>query len=103
MTLRTVLIAAAAAMGVALVGIVPAAVVPLREPAAVDLHTDSQYLRTGVSDWRARWKRNGWRTADRKYPRPRWPVLTRRRMAGFEVSIEAFTGSEPSALRARGG
>src|SRR5256886_9416301 len=22
-------------------------------------------------------------------PRPRWPVLTRRRMAGFEVSIEA--------------
>src|SRR5881397_1761775 len=23
-------------------------------------------------------------------PRPRWPVLTRRRMAGFEVSIEGF-------------
>jgi ribonuclease HI len=32
----------------------------------VDLHTDSQYVRTGMSEWLARWKRNGWRTADRK-------------------------------------
>ncbi len=32
----------------------------------VDLHTDSQYLRNGMSEWLARWKRNGWRTADRK-------------------------------------
>jgi ribonuclease HI len=38
----------------------------LRTPAAVDLHTDSQYVRNGMSDWLARWKRNGWRTADRK-------------------------------------
>jgi len=38
----------------------------LRGPAAVDLHTDSQYLRGGMSQWLARWKRNGWRTADRK-------------------------------------
>lgn len=34
--------------------------------AEVDLHTDSQYLRNGMSDWLARWKRNGWRTADKK-------------------------------------
>jgi ribonuclease HI len=32
----------------------------------VDLHTDSQYLRNGMSEWLARWKRNGWRTADKK-------------------------------------
>ncbi len=32
----------------------------------VDLHTDSQYLRGGVTGWMAGWKRNGWRTADRK-------------------------------------
>jgi ribonuclease HI len=32
----------------------------------VILHTDSQYLRNGVTDWMQRWKRNGWRTADRK-------------------------------------
>ena len=38
----------------------------LEEPSHVDLHTDSQYLRNGMSEWLARWKRNGWRTADRK-------------------------------------
>ncbi|HWP66369.1 MAG TPA: ribonuclease HI [Candidatus Limnocylindria bacterium] len=34
--------------------------------AEVDLHTDSQYVRNGMQEWLARWKRNGWRTADRK-------------------------------------
>ena len=38
----------------------------LPDTVAVDLHTDSQYLRNGMSAWLARWKRNGWRTADRK-------------------------------------
>ena len=38
----------------------------LREPCEVDLHTDSQYLRNGMEQWLAKWKRNGWRTADRK-------------------------------------
>lgn len=38
----------------------------LPDAVAVDLHTDSQYLRNGMSEWLARWKRNGWRTADRK-------------------------------------
>jgi len=33
----------------------------------VDLHTDSQYLKTGLTDWLARWTRNGWRT-DAKTP-----------------------------------
>lgn len=32
----------------------------------VELHTDSQYLRGGITGWINRWKRNGWRTADRK-------------------------------------
>jgi ribonuclease HI len=32
----------------------------------IDLHTDSQYVRNGMNDWLTRWKRNGWRTADRK-------------------------------------
>jgi ribonuclease HI len=30
------------------------------------LHTDSQYLRGGVTGWIENWKRNGWRTSDRK-------------------------------------
>ena len=38
----------------------------LKRPSAVELHTDSQYLRDGVTAWMANWKRNGWRTRDRK-------------------------------------
>ena len=32
----------------------------------VTLHTDSQYLKNGITDWMRRWKQNGWRTADKK-------------------------------------
>jgi ribonuclease HI len=32
----------------------------------VDLHTDSAYLRDGITKWIHGWKRNGWRTADKK-------------------------------------
>ena len=38
----------------------------LSRGCAVDLHTDSQYLRGGVTGWINNWKRNGWRTADKK-------------------------------------
>jgi ribonuclease HI len=38
----------------------------LKRPCEIDLHTDSQYLRQGITDWLRGWKRNGWRTADRK-------------------------------------
>jgi len=38
----------------------------LKRPCTVDLHTDSEYLRNGISKWIHAWKRNGWRTADRK-------------------------------------
>jgi ribonuclease HI len=38
----------------------------LKRPCDVDLYTDSQYLRQGITDWIQGWKRNGWRTADRK-------------------------------------
>src|SRR4051794_11169005 len=38
----------------------------LKRPCEVDLHTDSQYLRGGVTGWINGWKRNGWKTADRK-------------------------------------
>jgi ribonuclease HI len=30
------------------------------------LHTDSQYVKDGLTKWIIGWKRNGWRTADRK-------------------------------------
>ncbi len=38
----------------------------LKRPVTVDIHTDSQYLRNGVMSWINQWKRNGWRTADKK-------------------------------------
>ncbi len=42
------------------------ALAALRERCDVDLYTDSQYVRDGVTQWMANWKRRGWRTADRK-------------------------------------
>jgi ribonuclease HI len=38
----------------------------LKKPCSVDMHTDSQYLRQGITQWIHNWKRNGWRTADKK-------------------------------------
>ena len=38
----------------------------LKRPCTVELHTDSQYLRLGITQWLANWKRNGWRTAARQ-------------------------------------
>jgi ribonuclease HI len=38
----------------------------LKRPCAVHLHTDSNYLKGGITSWIANWKRNGWRTADKK-------------------------------------
>jgi ribonuclease HI len=32
----------------------------------IDLHTDSQYLRGGVTGWIHNWKKRGWTTADKK-------------------------------------
>ncbi len=37
----------------------------LNRPSRVRLHTDSTYLRDGITRWIARWKRNGWKTASR--------------------------------------
>jgi ribonuclease HI len=38
----------------------------LKRPCEVELYTDSAYLRGGITSWLASWKRNGWKTADRK-------------------------------------
>jgi ribonuclease HI len=43
-----------------------AALEALKRPCAVDLHTDSQYLRNGIMTWIHGWKKNGWRTSDKK-------------------------------------
>ena len=38
----------------------------LKRLSDVDVYTDSQYVRGGVTGWINGWKRNGWRTADKK-------------------------------------
>ncbi|WP_372965136.1 ribonuclease HI [Marinobacter sp.] len=38
----------------------------LNRNCKVDLYTDSQYVRKGITEWMAGWKRNGWKTAARK-------------------------------------
>lgn len=43
-----------------------AALEALTRPSVVRLHTDSVYLRSGITSWLPKWKLNGWRTSDRK-------------------------------------
>ena len=38
----------------------------LRRESDVDLYTDSQYVKNGIESWIHVWKRNGWKTSDRK-------------------------------------
>ena len=38
----------------------------LKRPCSIDLYTDSSYVRGGVTAWIHGWKRNGWKTADKK-------------------------------------
>lgn len=38
----------------------------LKRPVAVRIHTDSQYVQKGISQWIHNWKKNGWRTSDKK-------------------------------------
>ena len=43
-----------------------AALEALTKPSTVELHTDSKYVHDGISKWIHGWKRNGWKTADKK-------------------------------------
>jgi ribonuclease HI len=38
----------------------------LTRPMSVELWTDSQYVKNGITSWIKGWKRNGWKTADKK-------------------------------------
>jgi ribonuclease HI len=43
-----------------------AALEALKKPSRVELHTDSQYVHKGIESYIHGWKRNGWKTADKK-------------------------------------
>ena len=51
----------------------------LKRPTRASVHTDSQYVQKGISEWIHSWKRNGWRTADRKPVKNAdlWQILDR--------------------------
>jgi len=38
----------------------------LKSPSRVDLHTDSTYVKDGITKWIHNWERNGWKTAAKK-------------------------------------
>ena len=38
----------------------------LKGPSRVEVYTDSEYVKNGITEWLPNWKRRGWKTADRK-------------------------------------
>ena len=38
----------------------------LKRASSVTIHTDSRYVMDGLTQWMPRWKKNGWKTADKK-------------------------------------
>ena len=57
----------------------------LKRPCAVELHTDSQYVKNGLTSWINGWKRNGWRTADKK------PVKNVELWQALDAAVERHT------------
>jgi ribonuclease HI len=54
----------------------------LKRPCAVTLHVDSTYVMHGITSWLAGWKRNGWRTSDKR------PVKNQDLWQELEVELE---------------
>jgi ribonuclease HI len=49
----------------------------LTRPCTIEVHTDSEYLKKGVTEWMAGWLRNGWRTSSKQPVKNRdlWQAL----------------------------
>jgi len=74
----------------------------LSRPCAVDLYTDSQYVRLGVTAWIKGWKARGWKTADRKPVKNEdlWRALDAAR-DGHEVTFHWVRGHADDPLNHR--
>ena len=55
----------------------------LKRPSTVNVQTDSQYVQKGISEWIHNWKRNGWRTSDKK------PVKNQDLWQRLSVAVES--------------
>ncbi len=55
------------------------ALAALEEPHDIELHTDSEYLRRGITEWLPRWRASGWKTAGKQDVKNRdlWEELSR--------------------------
>jgi ribonuclease HI len=42
------------------------ALASLKEPCEISLHTDSQYVQKGITEWLPQWKKKNWKKADKK-------------------------------------
>jgi ribonuclease HI len=78
------------------------ALAALKRPCSVDLYTDSQYVRNGITEWLPQWKKRGWKTADRKPVRNAdlWVALERE-VARHEVRwhwVKGHAGHEGNEL-----
>ena len=62
-----------------------AALTALKEPCQVQFHTDSNYLRDGITKWLRGWKRNGWKTATRQ------PVKNEDLWRQLDAAVSAHT------------
>jgi ribonuclease HI len=59
----------------------------LTEPCAIQVVTDSEYVKNGVESWMARWKKNGWKTAAKK------PVLNQDLWEALDRALARHTTS----------
>lgn len=57
----------------------------LREACEVELVTDSQYVKNGVEKWMANWKKNGWKTSEKK------PVLNQDLWVALDAELARHT------------
>lgn len=65
----------------------------LKKPSRVVLTTDSQYVRQGITQWISGWKRNGWRTSQKRAVKNQdlWLQLDAR-LTGHEIRWEWVKG-----------
>jgi len=57
----------------------------LKQPCVVEFHTDSNYVRDGITKWLRGWKRNGWLTAARQ------PVKNEDLWRQLDAAVSAHT------------
>lgn len=59
----------------------------LRERCDVEVKTDSEYVKNGITSWVSGWKRNGWRTAAKK------PVANRELWEALDAEVARHNAS----------